>query len=414
MLKNNFPSYMNKTIIKEKIFYLILVILPFLYFFSRELTTISIISLCILWMLSIKFNSLIYLIKNNIFIILLCGLYLIFALSTIYSKNLKEAVSHLEIKASLFIFPLILGTLKIHNKKVIDYIFISFSIGWLIKFLISLINAIVNFYFIQNKSFVNFFSETHYFIIEFHRQLNFHYVYFSIAFIIVYVYFSEIFIKKLQLLFYFIFILFGSIIVLFIQSRVAIIIFFIITEIYIVRFFHLRFKNSLKLILSLSIYHTFLIGIFFFTLHKTELLSRFFNNSMFDRSNIIILAFKSLKNNFNLFFGDGIGDSQQRLYNIYLKYQFLEYYNNKYNAHNQYLEIFLSNGLIGLFYFLFILIYPLYLALKNKKTIYILFSITFLIAFLTESWLNTNKGVVLYSFFNSLLIFNYLLANKLK
>lgn len=403
---------MNKAIIKEKIFYILLIILPFLYFFSRYLTTISIIALCIIWMLTIKFNSLIYILKNNNFIILLCGLYLIFALSIFYSKNLKEAISHLEIKASLFIFPLILGTLKIHNKKVIDYIFISFSIGWLIKFLISLINAIVNFYFIQNKSFVNFFTEIHYFINEFHRQLNFHYVYFSIAFIIVYIYFSEIFIKKLQLFFYFIFTFLSSIIVLFIQSRIAILIFFIITEIYIVRFFHLKFKNSPKLILSLIIYHTFLIGMFFFTLHKTELLSRFFNNSIFDRSNIIILTFKSLKNNFNFFIGDGIGDSQQRLYDTYLKHQYIEYYNNKYNAHNQYLEILVSNGIIGLFYLVAVLLIPLYYSIKQKKTLYTLFIISISLAFITESWLNTNKGGVLYSFFNSLFIFNYLLDVK--
>lgn len=141
-------------------------------------------------------------------------------------------------------------------------------------------------------------------------------------------------------------------------------------------------------------------------------MSRFFNNSIFDRSNIIILTFKSLKNNFNFFIGDGIGDSQQRLYDTYLKHQYIEYYNNKYNAHNQYLEILVSNGIIGLFYLVAVLLIPLYYSIKQKKTLYTLFIISISLAFITESWLNTNKGVVLYSFFNSLFIFNYLLDVK--
>jgi O-antigen ligase len=86
-----------------------------------------------------------------------------------------------------------------------------------------------------------------------------------------------------------------------------------------------------------------------------------------------------------------------------------EFYTNKFyrafilglNAHNQYLSFMLNEGLIGLFFFLAILIFAFSVAVKKKDFLLCCFLLILSIVCVSENVLDVSKGVMFYSFFFS-------------
>jgi hypothetical protein len=104
-------------------------------------------------------------------------------------------------------------------------------------------------------------------------------------------------------------------------------------------------------------------------------------------------------------FGVGTGDIKTAYADMYetldspLKPQF------RHRAHNQYLAIFVTFGLVGLVWFLFSLIYP---GLKTGQLFryrYFVFWGVLMLSMLAEDTLETQMGVTLFAFFNALLLF---------
>ncbi|MEI6947678.1 O-antigen ligase family protein [Paraflavisolibacter sp. H34] len=104
--------------------------------------------------------------------------------------------------------------------------------------------------------------------------------------------------------------------------------------------------------------------------------------------------------------GVGTGDLQDTLQRAYekRKFYFASRYNS-YNAHNQYLEEFLTRGIAGLLVFLACILWPLLVGIREKDTLYTLYLLCFAFFCITESMLELHKGVMWYSFFNALLFF---------
>lgn len=106
----------------------------------------------------------------------------------------------------------------------------------------------------------------------------------------------------------------------------------------------------------------------------------------------------------NIPFGVGLGDRKAFLNTAYenhnmartIKDEKLGYYN--YNTHNQYVEFLLGIGVIGLFYFLWMMRHNF----KHSKKDWVLnwFYILMLWTFLFEAVLNRNKGIVLFVFWS--------------
>lgn len=77
----------------------------------------------------------------------------------------------------------------------------------------------------------------------------------------------------------------------------------------------------------------------------------------------------------------------------------------RHRAHNQYLAIFVTFGIIGLIWFVFSLIYPGVKTGKIKTYHYFVFLVTMLISMLVEDTLETQMGVTLFAFFNAFFLF---------
>jgi O-antigen ligase len=112
----------------------------------------------------------------------------------------------------------------------------------------------------------------------------------------------------------------------------------------------------------------------------------------------------------HLLFGVGTGDVQDSLQQAYddRKFYFASRY-NRYNAHNEYLQVTLANGIPGLLILLSCIAYPLVNYRKHfSGDTYFLFLLVFTLAGISESILEVNKGIIWYSFFNSIFAFGYL------
>ncbi|NNM15185.1 MAG: O-antigen ligase family protein, partial [Bacteroidia bacterium] len=74
-------------------------------------------------------------------------------------------------------------------------------------------------------------------------------------------------------------------------------------------------------------------------------------------------------------------------------------------THNQYLSFMICFGIIGLLYFIFTLVYPIVYFPNEFKSLYIVFILIIALSMLTEDTLETQVGVTLYAFFNTLFLF---------
>lgn len=73
------------------------------------------------------------------------------------------------------------------------------------------------------------------------------------------------------------------------------------------------------------------------------------------------------------------------------------------DTHNQYFDYLLSYGVCGLVIFAFFLLYPLWYAIQMSHKEFVFLLIILLISFLTENYLNYNKGIMFIAFFYNLL-----------
>lgn len=110
----------------------------------------------------------------------------------------------------------------------------------------------------------------------------------------------------------------------------------------------------------------------------------------------------------NLLIGQGTGDGHIGLYETYQKFGFETGYFEQYNAHNQYLEIILYFGILGLIAILALLAYSFGFNWKSKKFFEITLIGVFAIFMITESILQRHDGIVLFAFLMALISFKRL------
>ncbi len=76
----------------------------------------------------------------------------------------------------------------------------------------------------------------------------------------------------------------------------------------------------------------------------------------------------------------------------------------RFRAHNQYLAIAVAFGLVGLTFFLFVLLYPWCASRRNHTYLYMVFLAIMLLSMFPEDTLETQAGATLFAFFMALLL----------
>jgi O-antigen ligase len=106
----------------------------------------------------------------------------------------------------------------------------------------------------------------------------------------------------------------------------------------------------------------------------------------------------------NLLLGVGIGDVRHELSHEYERIGEDQMAKERYNAHNQFLEVILENGIIGFVMFLSIFFFMLKIAFADKNFLYLLFILIMLLFFMFETMLYRLAGVTFFSLFSFLLL----------
>ncbi|MDD3772857.1 MAG: O-antigen ligase family protein [Weeksellaceae bacterium] len=107
----------------------------------------------------------------------------------------------------------------------------------------------------------------------------------------------------------------------------------------------------------------------------------------------------------NFWIGSG-KEKAQYIYNeAYFKYGFGQALSEQYNAHNQYLDFFVSNGVIGLFVFVAILVY--FFLNTRRNLIAQSFILIFSLFAITESFFGRSAGLLMFGFLYSMMFMNF-------
>jgi O-antigen ligase len=405
------------TLASKANYYLLLFIALLLPVF-RTIIPVLLFLLFVSWLLEGNFTEKWDTIKKTKLVFILPAFYILHIIGLCYSQNLKYGFFDLEVKLSFLFIPFLFINNNEYVKKNYDKILLFFVAGNLLEAFICLGNSVINLFHkyypyviecfkLDPKSFFtdNF---TYHFL-----SPSFHPSYFSMYCalclqILIYFLFNNIYRKHRGLLLAAIFFFVVFIFLLSSKAGIIIVVILILGNILIL------FKRK-KIFWLSSIVILLLAVLLFFTLKYNQRLTNLFselettsisNKSIKTDDERLLIWYnsKGLIKDYPLF-GVGTGDIKDKLIEVYHKNNMQKAELNNYNAHNQFLETFITLGVTGFLLLMAILIIPLVHAIKRKNILLLAFTGIILINFIFESMLNTQAGVVFFAFFYSFLNF---------
>jgi O-antigen ligase len=193
----------------------------------------------------------------------------------------------------------------------------------------------------------------------------------------------------------------------FLSSRTAILALILILPVYL--FLKMKGKRNFLVIISCILIIVALISTIAITNYRisnsVQKVSKSPLNEILiqnDRGYIWNSSLEIIRNNFVL--GVGTGDVKFELSKELNKSGTNLMSGKIYDAHNQYLEILIEGGIIGLLLLSGILIWMLLIAIKRNNLIFLIFIMTCIVFFIFESMLNRLAGLSYFSLFSFLLI----------
>ena len=388
--------------------------------FLTYLNSILSILLVTWWLIFSKKEFDVSSLKTKLMLLFL-SLYIIGILGMIYTNNMSAGMATLKTQSAIFFFPLVFGTTSVLSPSIVQKITTHFLIAISIA---SLAGLTFGFYHYFQADNIDLLTGLH--ILPFHAMRPVSMGWFCLLAMIIAFQKLESNSKKSRGLVYACIALITLIIFL-LSIRLVIVCWFAIAL-----YFFIRMSQTflIKILLVTASALTLLIsGVALPSVKKQW-------NELFDfsaKTTIILDQDSSLGKNWggkalriaiwkcsadilkeHLLIGVGTGDVQDSLQQTYenRKFYFASRH-NKYNAHNEYLQITLANGLPGLLILLSCIVYPLFHYRRRfSGNTYLLFLLLFTLAAVSESILEVNKGIIWYSFFNSIFAFGYLKSDQ--
>lgn len=401
-------------VFKEYLIYWLVFFIPV----NKMISSYIIIAIFLFWLMEGKFKERFKLVvddKKRVFLFSLSALYFLYLIGLIFTKNFSYAGFDLQVKLSLFIFPLIFSTtdFKYYKNENIFIVLSYFITGVVLNTLICIISAAYQYFFKDHDS-------GHFLYARFSGTMGFHPTYIAM-------YINFAIMAMLTMLFndihytatkyknrFKIYIVFLSIIIILLSSKAGIISMLITYLIFII---YLIIKQK-RLKLGISILASIIVlcvGIFTLVPSSLNRLKVAFTvvsqnsndiketgESTSDRILIWKASTDIIKDNFIT--GVGTGDVKDVLMDKYKEKNLWFTYDHKLNAHNQFIQTFISIGVLGFLTLLASIIIPMIYAIKRNNMIYVFFLLIFFINILVESMLENQAGVVFYAFFSSFLL----------
>lgn len=323
---------------------------------------------------------------------------LVLSLGILYTSDKQTGLRTLETSFALLALPIISCRIKGFNRDRLNFILIFFSLGVLTAGLISLIYAVYT--YLNNGQNSNAF-----FYYDFTEVINSHPTYLAYYLILAITYglyamnYEKI---KLPMWVMLSFVLFCFPILLLTGGQSA-----FVSLLFVFSFFILKYllgERGKTESISFGVVACMLIGILFINTGHHDEREQMLNDS-WDRFE---LWRSGIFANTDFLWGVGTGDYKSVLNEYYRKTGQELFARESLNSHNQFIQIFFSNGFLGLIAILIIIIRPLYMAFRSNDQLGVLLIFPFLIYGMTEVFLGRYQGVVFFALLHQTLILFYL------
>ncbi|MEQ8625112.1 MAG: O-antigen ligase family protein [Vicingaceae bacterium] len=393
----------NLVTFKRLPFYIVLLIVAFLPFNFFLGPSILLLFLAILSCQSIK--QTLYNLRHNKLFILFTFCYIIYLLGMMWTENQAFGKRDLEYKLSLLFLPIFLSALNRLEKKN----FLLITKVFIVSCIVAAISSFIISYSNNSFSYIPTYIELSIFM---HPSYFSTYINLGLVFLFNLLRFNQDTSEKKILIFALVIFFIGFNLLL--NSKIGTITTVLLVLIFLIQSLRPFKKKSALLFIS------FFIAVLVILFSQVDTIKSRFQSisNIFTTENIpkdskessrlrVLIwqeVFEILEEQPLL--GVGTGDTKDELVKSYKKNGITYAYNNRLNAHNQYLEWLLTFGIIGTLIWLISFLVPMLFASRIKNQLYLFFCLIVLMVFLAESFLEREYGVVFFAFFNSLLFFH--------
>jgi O-antigen ligase len=371
---------------------------------------IIIVLLLLNWITEGDFRAKFKAISSSKSALLFCLFYILHLTGLLYTENMKSGIFDVQVKLALLIFPLIYASKPLQQEQ-LKPLFLSLLGGSLLCSFILLMRATLSYTETHNSTYFFYEDFTSHFV---HPSYLAMYLNVGITWLLIQLYKNAAVFGKYSKLITIILILFFSVILVLLSSKLGLI---TLTLIYLVALIYYSFKNYIVGVIGLTLAIVIGIGIIKFVPAITDrvttavaaITSPTVNNADAESTAVRMLIWKAANQVIaeQPIIGTGTGDSKDELINEYQRRGMTGAAGNHLNAHNEFYQVFVSLGLIGFIVFSTQLIAPLIVSIKEKNSMYTFFLIIVILNFLTESMLEGEAGVLFYAFFNAVLCFSF-------
>lgn len=387
---------------------------------QRDLTNAVLLFLGIFWLTE---PGLAKKLKNSLrdpLVFALLSLFAIHLIGMIYTSDLHEGWNKLQARSALVVFPLLFSTVSISDKT-FRTLLRTFIVACLGLGLIGLANSI--WLYIQTHQSVYLYSDNLLILID--GQAIYFALYLNVAILFIFYLNMQPNARRWERnLGYFIVLPFFLFLIFLLASRLSLVIIVLMglgTAAYHV-ISGKKWRLGMAVVAGMIIGGFLLAQLFPKTINRFKSLSEFhfdykddrgvyhFNETDYkDRWNGLTIrlaiwscTWKAIEA--HPWFGAGTGDYMDALRKVYKERDFRLGMENDYSTHNQFLQIWLTLGAVGLLVFLYSLVYPAWTAWRGTNYLYLLFLAMVVLNMLTEEILIVYRGVLFFGFFNSLLL----------
>lgn len=341
----------------------------------------------------------------NLALISLIFFYVILVFGLLWTDNLKAGAFDLEVKMSIFIFPFLFLFIN-YTKRHVKFIFYSFILGILISAILLIFKSTQNYlitHLIDSYFYINLSNQIH-------PSYLSYYVLTALLIILIdmkYKVFSLFSSDVLSICISLFLIIFNLMLLSKIGVACSLVIIFI---------FLIDWMVKKKKYIPTTIIISIIISILYISYQKSsyvntrtnELVNTLTQNKKNNPNSSTGIRLQIWNEGLNLIkdkpiFGYGTGDVKDVLMQQYKVKQIDRAYNLNLNAHNQFIQISIAVGLVGLLIFLSTFYWGIKLSIAQNNYFLLAFIILSIIFMLPESMLENQAGTISFSLFFSLL-----------
>lgn len=324
--------------------------------------------------------------------------FLVVLVGLIYTENFETGLALVETNLAFLAIAIISIRVPAITEQAYNRIFYALTAGLFVACTVCLGNAIVRYSSGQSADVFFYYELTT--VINSHPTYLAYYLIFSITILLYLVYYHR------ALIFFPLPVLFGLLLFFFVSlmltgGRTAFISMLLIFSFFVLKYLLEPPASSKRAIFVLVC--VMIAGMFVFNYQA----SNFISTSTGDYWERSVLWEAALEANTSVVFGVGTGDANEVLNEYYRQEGLEDFAQDNFNAHNQFIQTYLSHGLLGLVAVVVLMGRPLYQAATSQKPLGILVFFPFIIYGMTEVFLGRNQGIVFFALIHQVFVTYY-------